>query len=82
MVRILGRATNGPVFGEGYTLAYQTQVDQVLRAHIKERETVNADKLAQDERFIQGCSASRKGVVFQRHARAPGVLSRYGHVTR
>ena len=33
-------------------LAYQTQMNQVLRAQMEGRETVNAD-LAQDERFIQ-----------------------------
>ena len=34
-------------------LAYQTQMNQVLRAQMEGRETVNADTLAQDERFIQ-----------------------------
>lgn len=34
-------------------LAYQTQMNQVLRAQMEGRETVNADTLTQDERFIQ-----------------------------
>jgi uncharacterized protein (DUF4415 family) len=33
--------------------AYQTQVNQVLRTQLEDRETVNAGTLTQDERFIQ-----------------------------
>lgn len=33
-------------------LAYQTQMNQVLRAQMEGRGAINADTLAQDERFI------------------------------
>ncbi len=34
-------------------LAYQTQMNQVLRAQMEGKETVNADTLSQDDRFIE-----------------------------
>ena len=34
-------------------LAYQTQINQILRAHVEGKESVNATKLAQDDRFIR-----------------------------
>ncbi|HKU74636.1 MAG TPA: BrnA antitoxin family protein [Pyrinomonadaceae bacterium] len=34
-------------------LAYQTQINQVLRVHAEGEESVDAKKLAQDERFIR-----------------------------
>ncbi|HEU4509672.1 MAG TPA: BrnA antitoxin family protein [Pyrinomonadaceae bacterium] len=34
-------------------LAYQTQINQVLRAHMEGREGLDADTLAQDDRFIR-----------------------------
>src|SRR5262245_18937524 len=34
-------------------LAYQTQINQVLRAHTEGKESVDAAALAQDDRFIQ-----------------------------
>ena|ERR1051325_6146714 len=34
-------------------LAYQTQINQVLRAHIEGKESVDATALAQDDRFIR-----------------------------
>lgn len=34
-------------------LAYQTQINQVLRAHAEGEEAVDAKKLAQDEQFIR-----------------------------
>jgi|SRR6185436_13248787 uncharacterized protein (DUF4415 family) len=34
-------------------LAYQTQINQVLRAHVDGKESVDATMLAQDDRFIR-----------------------------
>jgi len=34
-------------------LAYQTQINQVLRAHIEGKESVDANALARDDRFIR-----------------------------
>lgn len=34
-------------------LAYQTQINQVLRAQMEGKDTVNADTLSQDDRFIE-----------------------------
>ena len=34
-------------------LAYQTQINQILRAHMKGKESVDANTLAQDDRFIR-----------------------------
>ncbi len=34
-------------------LAYQTQINQVLRAEMEGKESVDANTLAQDDRFIQ-----------------------------
>jgi uncharacterized protein (DUF4415 family) len=34
-------------------LAYQTQINQVLRTHIEGKESVDTAKLAQDDRFIR-----------------------------
>ncbi|HJP92169.1 MAG TPA: BrnA antitoxin family protein [Pyrinomonadaceae bacterium] len=34
-------------------LAYQTQINQILRAHMEGKESVDAKKLAQDDRFIR-----------------------------
>lgn len=41
-------------------LAYQTQMNQVLRAEMEGRETVNAETLAQDEQFIQAVARQIK----------------------
>jgi uncharacterized protein (DUF4415 family) len=43
-------------------LAYQTQMNQVLRAQMEGKETVNAETLAQDERFIQAVARRVKGL--------------------
>ena len=34
-------------------LAYQTQINQILRAHVEGKESVDARRLAQDDRFIR-----------------------------
>ena len=34
-------------------LAYQTQINQILRAHMEGKAPVDADTLAQDDRFIR-----------------------------
>ena len=34
-------------------LAYQTQMNRILRAHMEGRESVDANTLAQDDRFIR-----------------------------
>jgi uncharacterized protein (DUF4415 family) len=34
-------------------LAYQTQINQILRAHVERKESVDATSLAQDDRFIR-----------------------------
>jgi len=34
-------------------LAYQTQINQILRAHVEGKESVDAKTLAQDDRFIR-----------------------------
>ena len=34
-------------------LAYQTQINQILRAHVESKEPVDANTLAQDDRFIR-----------------------------
>ncbi len=43
-------------------LAYQTQMNRVLRAQMEGKETVNAETLAQDERFIQAVARRVKGL--------------------
>jgi len=34
-------------------LAYQTQINQVLRAHMEDKESLDPNTLAQDDRFIR-----------------------------
>jgi uncharacterized protein (DUF4415 family) len=34
-------------------LAYQTQINQVLRAHVEGKKSIDATTLAQDDRFIR-----------------------------
>lgn len=34
-------------------LAYQTQINRILRAHMEGKESVDASKLVQDDRFIR-----------------------------
>ena len=34
-------------------LAYQTQINQILRAHVEGKESVDARSLARDDRFIR-----------------------------
>src|SRR6266498_4679829 len=43
-------------------LAYQTQMNQVLRAQVEGRGAINADALAQDKRFIHAVARRVKGL--------------------
>lgn len=43
-------------------LAYQTQMNRALREQMEGKETVNADTLAQDERFIEAVARRIRGL--------------------
>jgi hypothetical protein len=43
-------------------LAYQTQINQVLRAEMEGKELTDANKLAQDDRFIRAVAKRVKQV--------------------
>jgi len=51
-------------------LAYQTQMNQVLRAQMEGRETVNAETLVKDERFIQAVARRVKGLTSKKQRKS------------
>jgi uncharacterized protein (DUF4415 family) len=44
------------------SLAYQTQINQVLRTHMDGKEASSADTLVQDERFIRAVAQRVRGL--------------------
>lgn len=51
-------------------LAYQTQMNRVLRAEMEGKETVDAKKLAQDDRFIRAVAKRVKQLSSKQHKSA------------
>jgi hypothetical protein len=50
-------------------LAYQTQINQILRAHMEGKESVDVKRLARDDRFIRAV-AKRVKQLSSRHGKS------------
>jgi len=55
-------------------LAYQTQINRILRAHMEGTESVDANTLAQDDRFIRAV-AKRVNQLAAKRRKSAGKLS-------
>src|SRR5690242_19783866 len=55
-------------------LAYQTQINRILRAHMEGKEAVEANALAQDDRFIRAV-AKRVNQLAAKQRKSGGKLS-------
>jgi len=51
-------------------LAYQTQINQILRTHMEGTESVDANSLAQDDRFIRAVAKRVKLLSSKQHKSA------------
>ena len=51
-------------------LAYQTQINQILRAHMERKETVDAATLARDDQFIRAVARRVKQLSSKPHRKA------------
>ena len=55
-------------------LAYQTQINQILRQHMEGEENINANALAQDDKFIRAV-AKRVDQLTAKRRKSAGKLS-------